>query len=346
MLNLACCSARWPTTNGCCAFMDAEKRTVGSGTSASLKSTVGARFEATRETWFRTLDTFPTTFAAATAVTSPTVLQTLRPFAISAELNLSQRVQTLFAPERNCCTNGHTLVRNRQPEARTPQRPALRYLGIDGTSFTRSGGPSSATAINDIAVIPMTAHHSISANTLDQSSFDRIMHEHAPTIVRLANRLTHNADNAQDVVQEVLLKLYTDGKSVRTSLAGWIQRVTRNACIDHHRRRYTGRNLQFEEWLCLCSTGPTPEEYVLQGHQRRVILAALRKLTPAERRAIVLRHVHDLSAAQVARLTGAMPSTIRVQVHAARTKLKKLLLAETRSSDCERNRNTCGGSSQ
>jgi RNA polymerase sigma-70 factor, ECF subfamily len=172
----------------------------------------------------------------------------------------------------------------------------------------------------------MTAQYSSSANNLDRSGFDRIMGEHAPTIVRLANRLAHNSDSAQDIVQELLLKLYTDGKSVRTSLAGWIQRVTRNACIDHHRRRYTARHRQFEEGLSLCSTAPTPEECVLQAHQRRAILAALRTLTPAERRAVLLRHVHDLSPADIARLTGATPSTIRVQVHAARTKLKKLLL--------------------
>jgi RNA polymerase sigma-70 factor (ECF subfamily) len=171
----------------------------------------------------------------------------------------------------------------------------------------------------------MKAHHSGSANTLDHNSFERIMREHSPTIVRIANRLTHNADGAQDIVQEVLLKLYTNGKSVRTSLAAWIQRVTRNACIDHHRRRYTARHLQFEECQSLCSTGPTPEECVLKVHQRQAIRAALGRLTPAERRAIVLRHVHDLSPAQVARLTGAIASTIRVQVHAARAKLKKML---------------------
>jgi RNA polymerase sigma-70 factor, ECF subfamily len=152
------------------------------------------------------------------------------------------------------------------------------------------------------------------------------MRENASTVLRLANHLTHNPDSAEDVVQEVFLKLYTDGKFIRTSLTGWIRRVTHNACIDRHRKRYTGRTLHIDETVTLSSSRPTPEEYVLQQHQRRVMIAALKTLTPAERRAIVLRHVHDLSPAEVARMTGATPSTIRVQVHSARVKLKKLLM--------------------
>jgi RNA polymerase sigma-70 factor, ECF subfamily len=161
--------------------------------------------------------------------------------------------------------------------------------------------------------------------TLDHATFERIVKEHEATIARVAHHLCRDRQDAQDIVQEVLLKLYTDGHMVRTSVEAWLCRVTRNAWIDRSRKHHAARWMELTEARSVRSTGPTPEEHALRAERRTLLRVALQSVTQAERHSIVLRHLHDLSTTEVARVTGVTAATIRVQLHTGRRKLQTVL---------------------
>jgi RNA polymerase sigma-70 factor, ECF subfamily len=165
----------------------------------------------------------------------------------------------------------------------------------------------------------------VRAATLDHETFERIVWEHEATIAGVAHHLCRDGQSAQDIVQEVLLKLYTDGHTVRTSFEAWLRRVTRNAWIDQQRIQRNAGWVELTDALSLRARVLTPEEHALRAERIMLLRVALKSITQAECRAIILRHLHDLSTAEVARATGVTASTIRVQLHTARRKLQRVL---------------------
>jgi RNA polymerase sigma-70 factor (ECF subfamily) len=160
------------------------------------------------------------------------------------------------------------------------------------------------------------------AQSGDLTAFERLMRQHERLVLVTALRLAGNLPDAQDVSQEVFLKLYRNlGKVVSEDLvASWLYRVTVNACHDLHRRRWpedpvgdAGR---------LASTAVDPQQALTENERSRVLELSLRMLPEKERAALVLRDLEGLSTEEVARILGSSEATVRSQVSKARVKVK------------------------
>ena len=125
---------------------------------------------------------------------------------------------------------------------------------------------------------------------------------------------------AGDILQEAFTRYLEKYGQGRPSPA-LLYTIARNALIDGHRRQ--GRDTPlFEEPV---QPQHNPEAHLTVREEYRQVLAAMQKLAPEEREALSLAISSDLSYRQIARVTGTSEANVKVRVHRARVKLKKIM---------------------
>jgi len=168
----------------------------------------------------------------------------------------------------------------------------------------------------------------LKAQARDLSALEQLMREHERAVLRLAVRLTGKIEDAQDVAQEVFLKLHRelDKFQDRREIAPWLYRVTVNACFDERRRKKRAPEAAMLEsgWQ---SSEPTPEQSAMVRQDHEMLQRGMETLSKRERAVIALREMEGLSTADVAAILGSSESTVRVQIANARLKLRKFLEA-------------------
>jgi RNA polymerase sigma-70 factor, ECF subfamily len=156
----------------------------------------------------------------------------------------------------------------------------------------------------------------------DLAGFERLMRQYERLVLVTAMRLLGRLPDAQDVSQEVFLKLYRNlGKLPgEGAVAPWLYRVTVNACHDARRRRRPETSV--EAAGPLTAAGHDPQQALTEAERRRVVEMSLRVLAAQERAAIVLRDLEGLSTQEVARILGSSEATVRSHISKARMKMK------------------------
>ena len=155
----------------------------------------------------------------------------------------------------------------------------------------------------------------------DLAAFELLMRQYERLVLGTALRVSGNLPDAQDVSQEVFLKLYRNlGKVAEPGLTAWLYRVTVNACHDVRRRRRPETPL--EDAGPLAAVGNDPEQAVTAAERRRAVGLSLRMLPEKERAAVVLRDLEGLSTPEVARVLGSSEATVRSQISKARVKMR------------------------
>jgi len=163
------------------------------------------------------------------------------------------------------------------------------------------------------------------ARSRDLPAFELLMRRYERLVLVTALRLAGNLPDAQDVSQEVFLKLYRNlGKlSSEDAVASWLYRVTVNACHDLRRRRPPEDAV--ENGGQLAAGGADPHQALSESERRRALELSLRMLPEKERVALVLRDLEGLSTEEVARVLGSSPATVRSQISKARVKVKRFV---------------------
>lgn len=171
------------------------------------------------------------------------------------------------------------------------------------------------------AVAPLVAR----ARGGDAAAFEDLLRRHERTVLGTAWRLLGNVEDAQDAAQEVFLRLYRalDRVDPRRPLAAWLYRVTVNVCRDVGRRRRARASVPLEEAAFeTADAACDPAARAAFADERRMVAEGLETLTETERAALVLRDLEGLATAEVARVLGSSPTTVRSHVCRARLKLK------------------------
>jgi RNA polymerase sigma-70 factor (ECF subfamily) len=157
----------------------------------------------------------------------------------------------------------------------------------------------------------------------DVAAFERLMRRYERLVLVTALRLAGSMPDAQDISQEVFLKLYRNlGKLEEDALTTWLYRVTVNACYDLRRRRGRRPESPVEEAGQLAAAGDNPQQALTEAERRRVLELSLRMLPEKERAAIVLRDLEGLPTPEVARVLGSSEATVRSQISKGRVKMR------------------------
>ena len=159
-------------------------------------------------------------------------------------------------------------------------------------------------------------------------SWEEIVERHSDRVYRLAYRLTGDRHDAEDLTQEVFVRVF---RSLDTyspgTFEGWLHRITTNLFLDQARRKQRIRfdALSDERASTLRSLSPAPETAVSDRMFDDDIELALAALPPEFRAAVVLCDVEGLSYDEIADILGAKLGTVRSRIHRGRTMLRRAL---------------------
>lgn len=151
---------------------------------------------------------------------------------------------------------------------------------------------------------------------------ERLFDDHHRRLYHLALRLTRDAEEAHDLVQDTFLRAARRSGSIPSGAGpeeAWLVRVLVNRCRDLARRRAVR---QRPLPALAPESGPSPESRAVA---RTTVHAALARLGPRRRAVVVLHEIEERPAREIARLLGIPAATVRWHLSRARRELRRLL---------------------
>jgi RNA polymerase sigma factor (sigma-70 family) len=162
----------------------------------------------------------------------------------------------------------------------------------------------------------------------DPTAWAEIVEQHSDRVFRLALRLTGNRHDAEDLTQEVFVRVF---RSLHTytpgTFEGWLHRITTNLFLDQARRKQRIRfdALSDERAARLASPTAAPDTAYADGTFDDDVEAALAALPPDFRAAVVLCDIEGLTYEEIAEILDAKIGTVRSRIHRGRTMLRTAL---------------------
>jgi RNA polymerase sigma-70 factor (ECF subfamily) len=171
----------------------------------------------------------------------------------------------------------------------------------------------------------------------DTSAFGALVQRHSERLLRVAQQVTRNLDDAQEAVQEAFLNAYQKLHQFQgnSKLSTWLIRIVLNKSllILRKEKRWTARESPLE-WtdpggdkvsLQVSDWHPNPEQLYLRAELRELLRTGLSKLRPILRVVFVLRDIEELSILETAAILNVSSDVVRVRLHRARLELREWL---------------------
>lgn len=173
----------------------------------------------------------------------------------------------------------------------------------------------------------------------DSGAWAELVRTHHRRVYALCYRFTGNVADAEDMTQDVFLKIYSNLASFdmsRGSLQVWITTMTRNLLVDNFRRtknqrvtssldeeREEGSDLRPVDRLA--AGGPTPHEMAAQKELAKMVQQALARVSPELREAVILRDLQDMDYKEIAQVLAIPEGTVKSRISRGRAELARLL---------------------
>jgi RNA polymerase sigma-70 factor (ECF subfamily) len=158
-------------------------------------------------------------------------------------------------------------------------------------------------------------------------AFDLVFNAHRDYVYKLVRALLKNPQDAEDVTQDVFLRVYKALPSYcpeRASMRTWLSRLAVNACQTHRRRNFLRGLLHHDsgDEAILDTVDPSllaaPEEHAERNELRRTVREVVARLGQEHRTVLVLRYYMDLSCQEIASILNCPEGTIHSRLHYAR----------------------------
>jgi RNA polymerase sigma-70 factor (ECF subfamily) len=159
-------------------------------------------------------------------------------------------------------------------------------------------------------------------------TWEEVVRNHSAKVYRLAFRLTGNRYDAEDLTQEVFVRVFRSLDNFKPgTLDGWLHRITTNLFLDQARRKSRIRfdGLSDEAEARLPGKDPGPERSFEFNNLDIDVQAALEELPPDFRAAVVLCDLEGLSYEEVSAALDVKLGTVRSRIHRGRTMLREKL---------------------
>ena len=172
----------------------------------------------------------------------------------------------------------------------------------------------------------------------DLEALGQLYDRHRLPVFRTALAITHDQDAAEDILQEVFLRLHTYVHRVDTSLplSPWLYRITVNLSYTYVTRRNKWR-VPLEDFVDqLIGPAKYSHEPVIERHDDiRVMQKAIDTLPFSQRVVIVLYYLNDLSLQEIAEILGVPVGTVKSRLHYGRENLRKQLEDKTTTTEVQ-----------
>ena len=165
-----------------------------------------------------------------------------------------------------------------------------------------------------------------SVQTLESRSFDELYDAYATDVLRVAYFYLADRHKAEDVCQDVFVKLYTHADTIAPGREkAWLLRVTVNSCRDLWRSAWLRRVVLGAPTLELI---PAQDETIEKREEKEELMRAVQKLPDAFRETILLHYYQGLGISEIAQMLDLPEGTISSRLSRARKKLEVLLKEE------------------
>ncbi|MCK5135114.1 MAG: sigma-70 family RNA polymerase sigma factor [Bacteroidales bacterium] len=146
-------------------------------------------------------------------------------------------------------------------------------------------------------------------------------------LYRMAFRLMNNREEAEDIVQEVYVKLWEMRNELNNynSIEALSIRITRNLCLDHLRRRKINQNALKAEKLKEEGYSVTPAENLEKKEEAEIIHTLIAALPEPQRSLVHLRHLEEKEYEEIAEMVNMNVNAIRVSISRARKQMREML---------------------
>lgn len=170
----------------------------------------------------------------------------------------------------------------------------------------------------------------------DCEAFEQLLRRYESAIWRLCYRMTANEEDAADLTQEALVRVWQKLPDFRfrSSFSTWLYRLTTNLCLDFLRSKKRRPTVPLEReddgepsLPEPRDPAPTPEEAALASEEQERLQKALAALEPEQRRLLALRVDRELNYAQMAEILSVPEGTVKSRLARAREALRKKLSA-------------------
>lgn len=168
----------------------------------------------------------------------------------------------------------------------------------------------------------------------DEAAWEELVRQHTRQVYGLCFRFTNSTQEAQDLTQEVFLRVFKTIKTFRSaegSFHTWLARVTRNLLIDNYRRTRQERVTDsIEDQLPMLEevggAAPVRPDQALAGREASEVLqATLQKLSPDLREAVILRDLQEMEYREIAEVLAIPEGTVKSRINRGRAELARLL---------------------
>ena len=167
----------------------------------------------------------------------------------------------------------------------------------------------------------------------DRAAFRTLVERHRTMVYRVAFQYCGNHHDADDIAQDVFLKVFRSLASFRqdAQFTSWLYRIAMNACIDHARRTapLSAAASMDDETVnavdAFADAAPGPEDRAYGGELGHVLRTEIERLPPRQRLIFTMRHFEGLKLSEIADALDLAEGTVKRQLHAAVQRLRGAL---------------------
>ncbi|HWB87163.1 MAG TPA: sigma-70 family RNA polymerase sigma factor [Bryobacteraceae bacterium] len=167
----------------------------------------------------------------------------------------------------------------------------------------------------------------------DETAWEELIRRHSRQVYGLCYRFTGSGPEAQDLTQDVFLRVFRTLRTFRASdgsFSTWLARVTRNLLIDHYRRTRQDRvtdSIEGQLPVLEESGGaaPAPDHAVAGREASEILQTTLQRLSPDLREAVILRDLQEMEYREIATILGIPEGTVKSRINRGRAELARLL---------------------
>jgi RNA polymerase sigma-70 factor (ECF subfamily) len=196
---------------------------------------------------------------------------------------------------------------------------------------------SGECGLEDAQVVALLVRRCIAG---DVAAWEEIVQRYNRRIYNICYRFAGSGEDAQDLTQEVFIKMFRTLSSYdaeRGAFMTWVTTITRNLLVDHFRKSKQGRLTEsldttpseHEDAMPLSEKiedQAPPADMTVQGREtRELVHNALQKLSPELREAVILRDLQDMDYKDIATVLKVPEGTVKSRINRGRAELARLL---------------------
>ena len=181
----------------------------------------------------------------------------------------------------------------------------------------------------------------------DAAAWEEIVRLHNRRIYNFCYRFTNSSDSAEDLTQEVFIKVYRTLVSYdveKGAFTTWLTTLTRNLLVDHFRRGkqdrmtdsidagLTGEDDSISLSDRLPDRGPSPADHLASQETQKMVREALGRLSPDLREAVILRDLQDMDYKEISQVLRVPEGPVKSRINRGRTELARLLSRNKRQA--------------